>query len=83
VHQVQEEPSTSGVEQQDLRINSGLSCVIEEHADSLNSESVEWPEQAFTQLDTNVKVPYLPPTTRKYTLVLDMDETLIHYDDKL
>lgn len=36
-----------------------------------------------------VKAPYLPlyaddrfPAARKYTLVLDLDETLIHYDVK-
>lgn len=25
--------------------------------------------------------PFLPPSTKKYTLVLDLDETLVHYED--
>lgn len=25
--------------------------------------------------------PFLPPTAKKYTLVLDLDETLVHYED--
>lgn len=31
----------------------------------------------------NVQPPYLPPMTpnKRYTLVLDLDETLIHYED--
>jgi predicted HAD superfamily phosphohydrolase YqeG len=30
-----------------------------------------------------VKAPYLPVETEKpYTLVLDLDETLIHYEDQ-
>jgi predicted HAD superfamily phosphohydrolase YqeG len=55
--------------------------VIEEHADSLQSDSMLWPEQAFTQMEMGVKAPYLPKSN-KPTLVLDLDETLIHYDDQ-
>ena len=32
-------------------------------------------------MNSNVRVPYLPPLTsnKSYTLVLDLDETLVHY----
>ena len=32
-------------------------------------------------MNLNVKVPFLPPLTgnKQYTLVLDLDETLVHY----
>lgn len=32
-------------------------------------------------MNLNVKVPFLPPIARnkQYTLVLDLDETLVHY----
>jgi predicted HAD superfamily phosphohydrolase YqeG len=32
-------------------------------------------------MNLNVKVPFLPPLTGEkiYTLVLDLDETLVHY----
>jgi CTD small phosphatase-like protein 2 len=32
-------------------------------------------------LRENVKIPYLPPSTKNYTLVLDLDETLAHLVD--
>jgi predicted HAD superfamily phosphohydrolase YqeG len=34
-------------------------------------------------LDPNIKAPFLPPISkdRHYTLVLDLDETLVHYDE--
>jgi hypothetical protein len=28
-----------------------------------------------------VTTPYLPPSTKLYTLVLDLDETLIHFNE--
>lgn len=40
-----------------------------------------WPEQAFTLVEQNVTTPYLPPSTKPYTLVLDLDETLIHFNE--
>lgn len=27
------------------------------------------------------EAPFLPPSTKKYTLVMDLDETLVHYED--
>lgn len=34
-------------------------------------------------LDPNIKAPFLPPIAKdkQYTLVLDLDETLVHYDE--
>lgn len=33
--------------------------------------------------DPNMRAPFLPriSTSRAYTLVLDLDETLVHYDE--
>lgn len=35
-------------------------------------------------LDPNIKAPFLPPIAKdkQYTLVLDLDETLVHYDEQ-
>ena len=35
-------------------------------------------EEELKKLRINVVVPYLPATKHCYTLVLDLDETLIH-----
>ena len=63
-----------------------LSRVSEEHFSegSEQQQEITWPDQAFTQIEQNVKTPFLPPikNNRKYTLVLDLDETLIHYDEE-
>ena len=35
-------------------------------------------------MDPNIKPPFLPPLAKNktYTLVLDLDETLVHYDEQ-
>jgi len=35
-------------------------------------------------MDPTLKPPYLPPVQsfKTYTLVLDLDETLVHYDER-
>ena len=35
-------------------------------------------------LDPNIKAPFLPPISKdkNFTLVLDLDETLVHYDEQ-
>lgn len=38
-------------------------------------------EEELKNLRKDVKVPYLPKSTKKYTLVLDLDETLVHLVD--
>ncbi len=62
-----------------------LSRVTEEHcsesSEVLNSDDIAWPDEAFTQIEQNVETPYLPNPTKPYTLVLDLDETLIHYNE--
>ena len=43
---------------------------------------IAWPNQAFTRIEQSVQTPYLPKeSTKPYTLVLDLDETLIHYNE--
>jgi TFIIF-interacting CTD phosphatase-like protein len=40
--------------------------------------------QEFQRIEQNVSVPYLPSncTGKRYTLVLDLDETLIHFNEE-
>lgn len=38
-------------------------------------------EEELKNLRKYVQIPYLPPSTKKYTLVLDLDETLAHLVD--
>lgn len=38
-------------------------------------------EEELKNLRKNIQFPYLPPSTKKYTLVLDLDETLAHLVD--
>jgi hypothetical protein len=38
-------------------------------------------EEELKNLRKHVQIPYLPPSTKKYTLVLDLDETLAHLVD--
>jgi hypothetical protein len=47
-------------------------------SDIFQKEDIQWPQEAFTTIEPEEKVPFLPPTEQVYTLVLDMDETLIH-----
>ena len=56
-----------------------LSHVILETSESAIDAEIE---QDLKELRKNVKVPFLPVTKRKYTLVLDLDETLIHLKEQ-
>lgn len=38
-------------------------------------------EDVMEESDSEIPAPYLPATEKAYTLVLDLDETLMHYDE--
>lgn len=52
-------------------------------SDIFLKEDIQWPEEAFSVIEQDVTAPFLPPTTLKYTLVLDMDDTLVHCSQPL
>ena len=45
-------------------------------------DTIKKEEEEIKYLKAQVKIPYLPSLPRgfEYTLVLDLDETLIHFD---
>lgn len=63
-------------------LTSELSRVSEERgtetSDIFQKEDIQWPQEAFTILESDIAAPYLPKTEMQYTLVLDLDETLVH-----
>jgi hypothetical protein len=95
VHSIQEDPSCESIQYLPVQTDDpnvkpqagahDLSRVTEEHcsesSEVINSDDIAWPDEAFTQIEQNVETPYLPPATKPYTLVLDLDETLIHYNE--
>ena len=95
VHSIQEDPSCDSIQYPPVQPDEAnvkpltgandLSRVTEEHcsesSEVINSDDIAWPDEAFTQIEQNVETPYLPPATKPHTLVLDLDETLIHYNE--
>ena len=91
VHKCQEDESVGMQTSKEFNSRTGkvsdLSRVTEEYGSELcvseAVDEVEWPEQCYSEVDQNVEVPYLREKSRKaYTLVLDLDETLIHFSEQ-
>ena len=54
----------------------------DQEQDEQNMTAKTWPIEAFTRLAPTVQQPYLEETDN-FTLVLDLDETLGHFDEAL
>lgn len=69
--------------EEDVVVESPLSSVVA--GDSPKTSKSAKSEQEFQRLKSLVTIPYLPPVIAMedrpvYTLVLDLDETLIHLE---
>lgn len=80
-------PSNPIIEEEDVR--SCASSSSSHHQRYPTQEEEEQEEKERIKLPNGNLIPalaepYLPPLSesKKYTLVLDMDETLIHYEDE-
>ena len=86
-------PPERANEEQQIAVNlmtttekNNMSCITEEERSSEDDESTQKQEISQEQWPVNsnpvLSIPYLTtPAYKPYTLVLDLDETLIHYLD--